>query len=188
MKQDPAALLQTFNRWIGSIPRDAEALKAVALHPGVPRPARRILVGGLDYLPRQFDLIPDHFAGIGALDDAFVLRLSAMLAFKSGLGDIGTDEELGLQRLADEAQAVRSFLGDAYPLLVAYVVRLPDLSVRGRDADRVIDDEHARDQFLRELRRDLAEPPPAALSDPAALEEVRSLIREKCTRALPGSC
>lgn len=187
MDQDARSLIDTFNRWIGGMPKDAAVLRQAALDERIPREARRLLIGSLDYLPRQFDIIPDHFAEIGALDDVFVLRLGAMLAEKSGLGEVPVDLELELHRLAQEGAVVRSFLGDAYPLLVAYVVRLPDLSVRGRDANRVLDDADARDQFLRELRRDLAEPPRGALTDPAALDEVRRLIREKCTRSLPGS-
>jgi uncharacterized membrane protein YkvA (DUF1232 family) len=187
MTDDQQSLMDTFNRFIEGLARDAAALREAALDTKVPREARRILVGSLDYLPRQFDIIPDHFAEIGALDDAFVLRIGAMLAVKAGLGEIDLDSDLELQRLASDVPLIRSFLADAYPLLVAYVVRLPDLHVRGRDADRVLDDADARDQFLRELRRDLASADRGVLTNPASLDTVRRLIREKCTRSLPGA-
>ncbi|MCS6914702.1 MAG: hypothetical protein RMK29_19800 [Myxococcales bacterium] len=178
--------LATFNAWIARIPQDAEVLLEAALSEAVPSQARRLLLGSLDYLPRQFDLIPDHWGGMGALDDAFVLRVGAMLARKAGLGPLRLDLDLDFQRLAADTDTIRSLLGDVYPLLVAYVVRLPDLEVRGRTADRILADPQVRDQFLRELRHSLQQPAPPPLSDEAALEQIRRFIRDRGTLSLPA--
>ncbi len=181
---DTKTLLQTFNQWIDTLPEDARALQQAAFAKGVPRPAQRLLIGSLDYLPRRFDLIPDHIAEIGTLDDAFVLRVGAMLAAMDGLGDLGVDHELKVRRLAEQADVLKEFLGDAYPLLVAYVARLPDVHVRNRDADRVLDEEEIRDLFLRELRDDLAGHQGGTLKSEAALDQARLFIKDKCNLAL----
>ncbi len=183
---DTQTLLQTFNQWIANLPGDARGLQEAAFAQGVPRPAQRLLVGSLDYLPRRFDLIPDHIAEIGAVDDAFVLRVGAMLALKSGLGEMNIDDELKVRRLAEEADAIKEFLGGSFALLVAYVVRLPDLHVRNRSADRILDDEESRALFLRELRADLAQHRADTVSSEASLDQIRRFIKDKCAAALVG--
>src|SRR3984957_17956740 len=110
--------LEMFPSWLRSLGEDAAALGLIA-EGDAPEGVRRYVVAGLNYLFKSLDLIPDGIDDLGFLDDAFVLRVAAALARAESPAAApaaeGTVDVLG--RLADDARAVKEFLGDDYARL-----------------------------------------------------------------------
>ena len=75
--------LDLFAAWLHGLGDDAEQLSAVIAATAASESARQQIAGGLNYLFKTLDLIPDGIDDIGYLDDAFVLRVSAELASAS---------------------------------------------------------------------------------------------------------
>jgi uncharacterized membrane protein YkvA (DUF1232 family) len=173
-------LIDTFNEWINTLVDDAKVLRAGMEDAEAPRDARRLLVGGLSYLLRKIDIVPDYLSGVGVVDDAIVLRLAAKLALESGLGDMGAVAVNGLTALSKTTKPLEDYLGDLYGKLVEYVKALPDDEVRGRTADKVLDDPEVQKQFLRELTDELDAYAPKPITDPErAAREIKSFIKAK---------
>jgi uncharacterized membrane protein YkvA (DUF1232 family) len=140
--------LEMFPQWLRSLGEDA-ALVGDVLAAGAPADdATRSLVAGLNYIFKSLDLIPDGIDDLGFLDDAFVLRVACAQA-----GVARPDVKQGVvQRLGDDAHAVREFLGDDYARLETYVRGLRKGAARGRTVDDVVDDAGVRGQFLQEVK------------------------------------
>src|SRR6202167_3465861 len=126
--------LEMFPSWLRSLGEDAAALGLMAEGTG-PEPARKYVVGALNYIFKSLDLIPDGIDDLGFLDDAFVLRVAAALAATES-PDAASSEPLA--RLAHDATQVRAFLGDVYPRLEIYVKNLRTGAARGRTVDDVL--------------------------------------------------
>jgi uncharacterized membrane protein YkvA (DUF1232 family) len=140
--------LETFPQWLRSLGEDASLVGDVLAAGAPPDDATRSLVSGLNYIFKSLDLIPDGIDDLGFLDDAFVLRVACALA-----GAARPEVKQGVvQRLADDAHAVREFLGDDYARLETYVRGLRKGAARGRTVDDVIDDPGVRVQFLSEVK------------------------------------
>jgi uncharacterized membrane protein YkvA (DUF1232 family) len=116
---------------------------------GVPESVRRYVAGGLNYLFKSLDLIPDGIEDLGFLDDAFVIRVGAALA----LAESPSAKESApvLARLAGEAKLVAELLGKDYLRLESYVKTLTRGSARGRTVDEILADEEVRRAFLHEV-------------------------------------
>jgi len=140
--------LEMFPQWLRSLGEDA-ALVGDVLAAGAPSDdATRSLVAGLNYIFKSLDLIPDGIDDLGFLDDAFVLRVACAQA-----GAARPDVKQGVvQRLGDDAHAVRDFLGEDYARLETYVRGLRKGAARGRTVDDVVDDAGVRGQFLQEVK------------------------------------
>ncbi len=67
--------LDTFPEWLRTLASDATELGAL-LGSDLSESSRRYVAGGLNYLFKSLDLIPDGIDDIGYLDDAFVLKLA----------------------------------------------------------------------------------------------------------------
>ena len=148
-----------------------------------PREAKRLLIGGLSFFIRKFDIVPDHMEGIGLVDDAFVLRVASALAEQSGLGDLDIEVAASIQALGESTPPLEEFLGDLYPGLVELVRALPDQTVRGRTADTVLDDATALENFLREVRVELRQLDVKPLPDSdQVLPEIKSFIKAAVNR------
>lgn len=133
--------LEMFSAWLRSLGQDAAALGEVVAKDG-PEDQRRHAAAGLNYLFKSLDLIPDGIDDLGFLDDAFVLRVAASLAgAKDGV----------LQRLGDDANAVKEFLGDDYEKLVTFVKNLQKGAARGRTVEDIMTDKDARTAFTQEV-------------------------------------
>ncbi len=142
--------LDTFPQWLRSLADDAVALAAV-LESDAPEAVRRYVAGGLTYLFKSLDLIPDGIEDLGYLDDCFVLREASHLALESAPDLRGNHPVLG--RLADGVTLVAELLGDAdHGRLVRYVEGLPRAAARGRSVDELVDDADKRAAFVEELR------------------------------------
>ncbi len=122
--QDPShdvRYLEVFPSFLRTLGEDARALGVLA-GSDAPEPVRRYVIAGLNYIFKSLDLIPDGIDDLGVCDDPFVLRVAAALAIAE-TPDAGTTEPLA--RLATDAAQIKTFLGDVYPALEAYVEKLP---------------------------------------------------------------
>jgi uncharacterized membrane protein YkvA (DUF1232 family) len=140
--------LEVFPQWLRSLGDDAGAVGELLAADESPDEASRSLVSGLNYIFKSLDLIPDGIDDLGFLDDAFVLRVACALAV-----DARPAAKQGVvQRLTDDARAVKDFLGDDYPRLEAYVKGLRKGAARGRTVEEIATDAGVRTQFLQEVR------------------------------------
>lgn len=146
-----AKYLDTFPAWLRSLGEDAEKLGNTLEGTGLSEAARESVAGGLNYLFKSLDLIPDGIDDIGYLDDAFVLRVAADLA-ASAEGDSEPDALKAIGGLANEADVVREFLGKDYSRLEAYVKGLKKGAARGRAVPDIIADAQVRAEFLDDVR------------------------------------
>src|SRR5512137_1598103 len=101
--------LDTFPTWLRSLGEDVAAVLAAAEIDGIDMDVKRLLVGGVNYLFKSLDLIPDGIDDIGYLDDAFVLRLSCALVIGIGadLSSAGESRAGAISALAEQAAVVR---------------------------------------------------------------------------------
>ncbi len=150
MSDSLAKYLDTFAGWLRSLGEDAEHLGAVLESSGVGQPARESLAGGLNYLFKSLDLIPDGIDDIGYLDDAFVLRVAADLAIASE-GE-PTSALAAVSKLAADCELLREFLEGDYVRLETYVKGLRKGAARGRAVSDVIGDAAIRAEFLSDVR------------------------------------
>jgi uncharacterized membrane protein YkvA (DUF1232 family) len=149
---DTSNYLDTFPTWLRSLGEDAERLATLLADENLATPAAQALAGGLNYLFKSLDLIPDGIDDIGYLDDAFVLRVAADLALKGEVGDVGGDKLEPIGKLANDCEMLREFLGQDYARLESYVVGLKKGSARGRAVDDILANEGVRTEFLSDVR------------------------------------
>ncbi|HTB76463.1 MAG TPA: YkvA family protein [Polyangiaceae bacterium] len=140
--------LEVFPQWLRSLGEDASAVGELLAADDAGDDATRSLVTGLNYIFKSLDLIPDGIDDLGFLDDAFVLRVACAFAVEAR-----PDAKKGIvQRLTEDARAVKDFLGDDYPRLEAYVRALRKGAARGRTVEEIVTDAPIRTQFLQEVR------------------------------------
>jgi uncharacterized membrane protein YkvA (DUF1232 family) len=140
--------LEVFPQWLRSLGEDAAAIGEVLAAEASDDDATRSLVAGLNYIFKSLDLIPDGIDDLGFLDDAFVVRVACELA-----GNERPEVKQGVvQRLGDDARAVKDFLGDDYARLEAYVRGLRKGAARGRTVEDIVGDATTRKEFLQEVR------------------------------------
>jgi uncharacterized membrane protein YkvA (DUF1232 family) len=151
MSDSNAKYLDTFPGWLRSLGEDAEALGAILSSDGGPQAAREAVAGGLNYLFKSLDLIPDGIDDIGYLDDAFVLRVAADLASREDLGNTGADHIRTLNRLAADCDMLKEYLGKDYDRLEAYVKGLRKGAARGRSVADILGDSQIRGEFLTDV-------------------------------------
>lgn len=147
MSDNDVKYLDAFGLWLRTLGDDAELLAGVLAAPEAGPAARQAAAGGLNYLFKSLDLIPDGIDDIGYLDDAFVLRVAAAQAAREAQG--GYD---GARRLADEDALVRDFLGDAYVRLDRYVAGLRSGAARGRTVAEIVSSERMLEEFLNDVK------------------------------------
>src|SRR4051812_2398457 len=104
--------LDTFPDWLRTLATDATELSQVLASASASDSTRRYVAGGLNYLFKSLDLIPDGIEDLGFLDDAFVLRVAAALAVAETPG--AADGAPVLARLAADAALVSDLLGKDY--------------------------------------------------------------------------
>ena len=142
----------TFPAWLRNLGHDAEQLCDLIGQSTISRAGREAVAGGLNYLFKSLDLIPDGIDDIGYLDDAFVLRVAADLASREDTGELGGDGLQTLTRLAGECDVVREFLGDEFARLETYVVGLKIGAARGRSVADILDDDPTQKEFASDVR------------------------------------
>ena len=140
--------LETFPQWLRSLGEDASQVGDALAAGAADDDATRSLIAGLNYIFKSLDLIPDGIDDLGFLDDAFVLRVACAQA-----GAARPEVKQGVvQRLGDDAHAVKEFLGEDYARLETYVRGLRKGAARGRTVEDIVGDEGTRSQFLHEVR------------------------------------
>jgi uncharacterized membrane protein YkvA (DUF1232 family) len=140
--------LELFPQWLRSLGEDAAQVGDEIATGAADDEATRSLVAGLNYIFKSLDLIPDGIDDLGYLDDAFVLRVACSQA-----GAARPELKRGVvQRLSDDAHAVRDFLAEDYARLEGYVSGLRKGAARGRTVEDVVGDETTRRQFLQEVK------------------------------------
>ncbi len=144
--------LDVFPAWLRSLGDDAESLAKLLSSEELPEPGRQALAGGVNYLFKSLDLVPDGIDDIGYLDDAFVLRVAAEHAMREDVSQLGAEQLRVLNQLAEEAATVRGFLGAEFPRLDAYVTGLRKTSARGRSVQDVLHAAQIQSAFLSDLR------------------------------------
>lgn len=147
-----AKCLETFPAWLRSLGDDSERLLGLITDPSVPDGARRVLAGGLNYLFKSLDLIPDGIDDIGFLDDAFVLRVAAALASRENLGSVDPDKLEPVTRLANDVDLLKQFLGDDYHRLESYVSGLRRGAARGRSVEDIVTNPSVMNEFVSDVR------------------------------------
>src|SRR5579859_3099823 len=120
---DDARYFESFPAWLRSLADDAVALAGLLTAESTPPAARRWIAGGLNYLFKSLDLVPDGIDDIGYLDDAFVLRIAAKEALAQE-GARSADLKGTLERLAGEVVTIEQFLGDDFARLHKYTREL----------------------------------------------------------------
>ncbi|UJR78678.1 YkvA family protein [Sandaracinus amylolyticus] len=151
MAEIDSKYLDTFPAWLRSLGEDAEKLAELLSGEALSSGARESIAGGLNYLFKSLDLIPDGIDDIGYLDDAFVLRVAADLA---AAADEGNDPNASraLAALANDCETVRDFLGRDYTRLESYVKGLRKGAARGRSVADILGDASVREDFLGDVR------------------------------------
>jgi uncharacterized membrane protein YkvA (DUF1232 family) len=141
--------LDTFPEWLRTLASDALDASRLLSSSVAAEPARRYVAGGLNYLFKSLDLIPDGIEDLGFLDDAFVLRSAAALALAEA-PDAVRDAPI-LSRLASETKLIKDFLERDYARLEKYVKGLAKGAARGRTVDEIVTDAAVLNAFTLEL-------------------------------------
>jgi len=141
--------LDTFPEWLRTLGADASALAEALSAPDLPEDARRYIAGGLNYLFKSLDLIPDGIEDLGFLDDVFVLRVSSALAL--ALATQAGAAPPVLSRLAEGTKLISELLGKDYSRLEAYTRTLTKSSARGRSVEEILGNDEIRSTFLNEV-------------------------------------
>jgi uncharacterized membrane protein YkvA (DUF1232 family) len=168
--------IEMFAQWLRSLGEDAAGLAAVLASTARDDEATRWLIGGIHYVFKSLDLIPDGVEDLGFLDDAFVLRVACRLA-ASARPDAGTG---AAERLASDAPAIREFLGEDYDALERYVRALRGGAARGRTVDEIASDPATRESFLKEVHAWADDyRPPSFKRDPKTLVKLKAFLSAK---------
>jgi len=143
-------------RWARGWQKDLEALKRSLAADGAHARLRRHCAAALNYVVSRMDLVPDWEPAVGLFDDLMVVRICAAQAVSAaGAGAAqGLDEATAqeLQRLADQAEGMRDFLGDdLFEKLRGYCERQTEQAVRGRTPDALASDSALRAQLFSEV-------------------------------------
>jgi len=143
--------LEIFPGWLEQLGNDVKVIKD-ALDSDLERDVKKTLAGGINYLFKSLDLIPDGIDDIGYLDDAFVIRLTARLACDAGIDNLSDEQKSSLGKIADEISLVKELLGDdLYLRFENYTKLLADGSARGRSVDEILDEQDVAVEFTQEV-------------------------------------
>jgi uncharacterized membrane protein YkvA (DUF1232 family) len=176
MSDSDERFLDAFSAWLAALGKDAELLGSVLASTDLDDGARKAAAGGLNYLFKSLDLIPDGIDDIGYLDDAFVLRVAAAQARVEG-----ADAHVAIGQLGGESQLVRAFLGeDTYARLDRYVTGLRSGAARGRTVQDILGTEDVLEEFLEDVKgfSSSYNPPPFS-RDPKNLIKLRAFFDAK---------
>jgi uncharacterized membrane protein YkvA (DUF1232 family) len=177
MSENDVKYLDAFGAWLRTLGEDAEQLSQLLSAEDSSPAARQAVAGGLNYLFKSLDLIPDGIDDIGYLDDAFVLRVAALQAAREGT------LPAAVATLADDDAIVRDFLGDAYERLDKYVSGLRSGAARGRTVAEILGNETTLQEFLSDVKGFASSyQPPSFSRDPKNLIKLRAFFDAKLPR------
>lgn len=143
--------LEIFPQWLANLGKDVLVLQS-AKSGDVNRNVKQILTGGINYLFKSLDLVPDGIDDIGYLDDAFVLRMSAKGACQGGIDNLDDDLKCKLGQLSEDTALVKELLGDSlFARFETYTNALSDGSARGRTVEEILDVQDVAREFSTEV-------------------------------------
>ncbi|MFO0650219.1 MAG: YkvA family protein [Polyangiales bacterium] len=151
--------LEIFPEWLRTLGGDVTVLGAALADETAPESARRAIAGGLNYVFKSVDLIPDGIDDIGYLDDAFILRVASAQAVAAGLS---AEAHGAVAALAADTATVKDFLAAEYSRLERYASGLQKGAARGRSVDDIVTKSGVREELLSDARafsREYAAPP-----------------------------
>src|SRR5262245_36026522 len=119
MTDTPNRYLDTFPEWLRTLATDASELAQLLHSSSAPESAKRFVAGGLNYLFKSLDLIPDGIEDLGFLDDCFVIRVASDLAL-TDTPNLRSEAPV-LARLANDSKLISELLGHDYHRLETYV-------------------------------------------------------------------
>jgi uncharacterized membrane protein YkvA (DUF1232 family) len=143
--------LDAFPQWIRTLGQDVTALAQLLSADSLPEAAKKDVAGGLNYVFKSLDLIPDGIEDLGYLDDAFVLRVASKLALEDAPAAKTADLGGHLERLSGEAGLVADLLGKDSSRLERYVRGLTKGAARGRSVADILGDGAVRSAFVSEV-------------------------------------
>ncbi|MBN2804813.1 MAG: DUF1232 domain-containing protein [Deltaproteobacteria bacterium] len=144
--------LDVFPQWLDTVGSDVAILRDVLLNSEAEENVKRKVAGGINYLFKSLDLIPDGIDDIGYLDDAFVLRMSAVSAVSAGIDSLPDNLKERLHQLAADTSLIKELLEDTlFAKFEKYCNSLSDGSARGRTVDEIITDENVRKELLDDI-------------------------------------
>jgi uncharacterized membrane protein YkvA (DUF1232 family) len=148
-----ARCLEAFPAWLRGLGEDARALSGLLENAEIGQTARRSAAGALNYLFKSLDLIPDGLQDLGFMDDAFILRGAAALIKETEPHALSADASGLLDRLAQEAELLREFLGPDYQRFENYVRTLDQKAARGRSVDSILTDPEVLAGFAQDVEQ-----------------------------------
>ncbi len=158
--------IETFKGWAETIRQDIDAYKALLTSTKADEHSKKLAGAALLYLISRMDLIPDWNEGIGVIDDVMVLRVCAQLTQGHDRGELPTQAEISLDRMANQADEIKTFLGTAiYDKLKAYCAKLGEVAVRGRTPMQLAGDAAMRKALDEELEGELSKSVPVVVKD-----------------------
>ena len=158
--------IETFKGWAETIRQDIEAFKALLVSSKADDHSKKLAGAALLYLVSRMDLIPDWNEGIGMIDDVMVLRVCAQLTQGHERGELPTAAEVSLDRMANQADAIKEFIGPAlYDKLKAYCAKQGEVTIRGRTPMLLAGDAALRKALDEELDEELKRSVPMVVKD-----------------------
>lgn len=146
--------LDSFGGWISLLADDISVMMEVVKNDSLDRSAREAAAGGINYLFKSLDLIPDGIDDIGYLDDAFTVRVSAKFVLDAGTDGLGDDAKKRLEELVQEGELIQGLLGDElYARFEGYVKGLRLGAARGRMVTEIIEDASNLTEFEAEVKQ-----------------------------------
>lgn len=169
-----APYFEAFPVWLRTLGEDVEELASLLDDASLGQEARESVAGGLNYLFKSLDLIPDGVEHLGYLDDCFVIRVAAELALQAGGDDASTEALRILGRLANDAELIHEFLGADVSRLVTYVKTLRRGAARGRSVNDILTDDDTRREFVQDVKAFCQ-----SYKNPGLPAEEKSLVKVK---------
>ena len=143
--------LEIFPSWLQSLGEDLSTLVSALKQENISDDAKRYFLGGINYLFKSLDLIPDGIDDIGYLDDAFVMRLSVKAALESDIGTLDEGLIAKLTTLSKGCVLLEDFLGqDIYNRLDRYTRNLRKGAARGRMVEELMENERLLGDLFKE--------------------------------------
>lgn len=140
MSDVDTTVMQLFPQWLEGLGNDIKTIINAAADERLDKEVRRHLVGGINYLFKSLDLIPDGIDDIGYLDDAFVIRLTTKAALEGDTSPMDNELLSRLEALAKDTEIVESFLGpELTARLDKYSRNLKNGAARGRMVEDIVE-------------------------------------------------
>ena len=160
------AHIDVFKGWAETIRADIDAFKALLESKKADTHSKKLAGAALLYMVSRMDLIPDWNEGIGVLDDVMVLRVCAQLTQNHERGELPTSAEISLDRMANEADQIKAFLGGPlYDKLKAYCTKQGETAVRSRTPTALAEDAAMRKTVATEIDEELKKSGPVVIND-----------------------